>query len=80
MKKLVFCGILSLFIGGVVNASMVDASADKFTKLQTAEADYEILSYGCDEGGTFAIVSTDTKCMKVYLKGDDQRMEGMIDH
>lgn len=81
MKKLIICGILSLSIGGVANASTSDFNTYESTFLQTTtqESEYEVLHYGVDDGGTYAIVSTDTKCMKVYLNSKED-FEGMIDH
>lgn len=79
MKKLVFCGIISLFIGGIANASTSEFSTYESTFLQTINqnTENEIIGEGVDEGGYFIIVSTDTLCVKVY---PSRSGSGMVDH
>lgn len=76
MKKVIVCGILSLFIGGIASASS-EGKLQKSSILNTTplEGDTEIIGSGVDEGGAFIILSTDTQCVKVYVSDS-----GMFDH
>ena len=76
MKKVIICGILSLFIGGIANAS-TEVNAHKSTLLSTTslEIETEIIGSGVDAGGFYVILSTDTQCVKVYVSDS-----GMFDH
>jgi hypothetical protein len=71
MKNLVFCSIVSLFIGGIANASAVEGNLNNSTKLHTVaiEGGIEIIGEGVDEGGYYVIISTDTQCQKIYPDG-----------
>ena len=77
MKKVIVCGVLSLFIGGIANASNTDANASKSikTNMTSQKGETEIIGSGVDDGGAFIILSTDTQCVKVYISDS-----GMFDH
>lgn len=69
MKKVIICSFLTLFIGGIANASSSEVNANHsaaFSKSSPKEKS-EIIGSGVDEGGAFIIVSTENQCVKIYL-------------
>jgi hypothetical protein len=79
MKKIMFTGVLALFIGGVAQANTI--TNDKIGE-EKIGADQEVFSENLeststatvisgplvDEGGTYYIISDSNSCRKVYVE------------
>lgn len=84
MKKLIICGVLSLFIGGMAVAAIstfnIYFSANESTLNQTlAQEVPEIIGSGTDEGGFYYILSDSRSCWKWYPKSPRTDIPGMVD-
>jgi hypothetical protein len=77
MKKVIICSVLSLFIGGMANASSVKRIENKSIMINNISLDDngEIIGRGHDGGGYYVIISTDSQCVKVYIRGNFDHME-----
>jgi hypothetical protein len=60
MKKLIICGIASLFIGGIAHASVADLHTIALME------EIEIIDEGYDDGGHYYIIDNGRECRKVY--------------
>lgn len=79
MKKIMFTGVLTLFMGGMVQAATITidkngsekttSEQELLTEASQATEDVTIISGPhTDEGGTYYIISDSNSCRKVYVE------------
>lgn len=79
MKKIMFTGVLTLFIGSMVQAGTITIDKNGTEKVvaeeqmlteesETATETTVISGPHQDEGGTYYIISDSNSCRKVYVK------------